>query len=251
MKRVIKLFATLALLTGVFGVVATHKEAVAAEAATVTTKRVWATAKDISWWFNADAQFGIETRVGETYVKSVMVLEPNNQVVEGANTWPIYYLDIPTNITHIQWFRKVGTNEYNFTGFNAYGTGLFYLKSPNPAYLDTARVFNTTKAVADFAATIDTQAEACSTSNAQAAVNAYNNLSTFEQDQFDILQVGGGKTGLERLNFLKSFYNISTPLNTNVAFGTDNKNILGVAIIGGLAISSILGYYFLKTKKFI
>ena len=108
-----------------------------------------------------------------------------------------------------------------------------------------------TTVVANFAATIDTAGEACSSGAAQAAVNAYNALSTFEQDQFDALQVSPGVTGLQRLNFLKSFYGISTPLNQNMTQSNNNKNVVAISIIGILSISAIAGYYFLKTKKAI
>ena len=180
-----------------------------------------------------------------------MTLEPNNQVVEGESTWPIYYLDIPTDITDVQWFRQVGATQSNFTGFNAYGAGLFYVKDPNSAYLDTARVFNTTKAVADFASTLDTNPEICNATAVGNAITTYNGLSTFEKVQFDSLQVGESFTGLQRITYLADFYSLSLSPARNIEATDTNKNIGAIAIIGILSVSAIAGYYFLKTKKFI
>jgi hypothetical protein len=72
---------------------------------------------------------------------------------------------------------------------------------------------STTTSVNNLAGSFDTSGEACSSENAQTAVNTYNGLATFDQNQFDALDVGGGVTGLQRLQYLKDFYSIATALN--------------------------------------
>lgn len=105
--------------------------------------------------------------------------------------------------------------------------------------------------MANFAATLDTIAEICTKPLAQAAIEAYNNLSTFEQDQFDVLPVGNpedGMTGLDRLNYLKSRWNITTLLNAR-SIPESEKTLSATLVIGSLGITSLLGYYFINKKR--
>jgi len=191
-----------------------------------------------------------------------------------GTTWPgvrvswdvangLVYYDLPADITNYQFVRVSGndpiadwgakTNDlayadsvgkyYDLTGPIAWGgaatPGSFVAFTPA-----------TTTVVANFVATIDTDTEACSASAAQAAVNAYNNLSTFEQDQFDVLSFGSpAKTGLETINYLKSFYSISIPLNANLIDSPTTKNIALIVTIGILGLTSLAGVYFLRKIK--
>ena len=250
--------AVIALLGGVFGVALTRNETIKAEAATVQTKRVWMKNSIPADWSKDGAGTAIHYWGGAqgTAWPGVRVkLDTANSLV---------YYDIPADATYFMFVRVSGSDPikdwsaktadllfsnsigkyFDLTGPIAWGgattPGSFVSFTPA-----------TTTIVASFAATIDTQAEACNATAAQNAVNAYNALSTFEQDQFDALSVGGGMTGLQRLEFLKSFYSISTPLNQNLVQSDNNKNILAISIIGILSISAIGAYYFLKTKKAI
>ena len=109
----------------------------------------------------------------------------------------------------------------------------------------------TTTAVSAFAATMDTAAEACSVTAAQSGIDAYNDLPTFEQNQYEALAVGDGQTGIDRLNYLKVFYDISTPIGSSVSGRVASKDSSATAtvIIGALVVSSLAGYYFISNKK--
>ncbi len=245
-KKMTMIITSISMIGGVaFSVYAVNRtKNIETQAAVVETKRVWASHKDVSsWWFNDGAKSMVETKVNNTYQSIEMIADPNNV----SESHILYYADIPTNITNVQWYRLVGEAKYNFTGFASYGTGLFYIRSPGTSY-NGSYSFSTTKIVTDFAATIDTSAEACSTSAAQDAVDAYNLLSTYEQNQFDALDVGGGKTGIERLNYLRTFYNISTPLNVESAPINDylSKNLLSMIVMSMLTIISFASLIYFK-----
>lgn len=257
MKKFIRFLSVAALLAGVFGVVATHKEAVIAEAANEETKRVWLHTTYVSWWDGdlANALVGVHYWGGTSGSDWAGV----QMSKDNANN--LWYFDVPSDTTTVKFTRikasdptvepfnkSVNTNlpvNPNLTRFelwNSTSSG-----EQEGAWVDFTPV--TTTIVANFAATIDTDVEACSSQATQAAVDAYNALSTFEQDQFNVLNVGGGVTGLQRLNYLKSFYGIPTPLNQNITQSNNDKNILAISIISVLSVSAIAGYYFLKTKK--
>ena len=258
MKKIIKLFAAFSLLAGVIGVGSTQVPEVKAEAATVTTKRVWMKNSITSTW-DAD---GAGTAIhywggaqGTTFPGVRVNWDDANKLV---------YFDLPEDITHFMFVRVSGGD--SISDWGAKTEDLIYSESvgkyfdlTGPIAWDGATTPGsfvtftpaTTTIVSNFAATIDTSEKACSSLAAQAAVNAYNALSTFEQNQFNDLDVGEGVTGSERLNFLKSFYGIGTPLNVRIIPESNNKNIAAIVTLAGLSLTSVAGYYFLKNKKVV
>lgn len=251
MKKITKLMAVIALLGGVFGVALTRNETIKADAATVETKRLWAKIVNKDQWDSAGASTYIHYWGGDSSTSWWGV--PINWDV----TNDMVYYDVPGNTTGVIFVRvsadktSVWNQTADLVATGHFDTWYFNLTGYGGGEWKNDITIQPTKVVTDFAATIDTSGEACNATAAQNAVNAYNGLSTFEQNQFDTLFVGGGMTGLQRLEFLKSFYGISTPLNQNFVQSDSNKNILAISIIGILSISAIGGYYFLKTKKAI
>lgn len=249
---------TLSLLTlglacalGIFGSVKfSNRQETVANAAVTETKRVWCSTVDVNaWWFVDSAKFMIHYYGGVADTTGEMVLD-------NANT--IYYFDLPTDATTVQWYRDVSGTSYNWTNTIDFGTGTFYIHdytSGDPAKQDVgydgAGTHSTTTNVLNFAATIDTSAEACSLSAAQAAVNAYNAMPTFEQDQFDALVVSAGVTGLQRLQYLRNFYSISTVLNSNEMLMNSNgdNSLTTIVLIFISAVTVLGGFFLLRNKK--
>lgn len=226
-----------------------------ADAATVETKRVWLYPDFVTWWeddlHTTHIYFWDDNAVNNGWPGYAM----HN---DGANS--LLFYDVPLATVSVVFARVV-----NSTGDSDKQTVDITLESSVDSYkydlwndeiggkLKGAFVAftpDTTTIVADFAATIDTSGEACSFSAATAAVNAYNDLSTFEQNQFDVLDVGGGVTGLQRLNFLKDFYNIETSLNVSpFGFQDSSKYSWLVIGIGTLGVFALLSYFFVTKKK--
>ncbi|MGD9813231.1 MAG: hypothetical protein AB7D50_01420 [Bacilli bacterium] len=228
-----------------------------ADATVVETKRVWMKNSITSTW-DAD---GAGTAIhywggaqGTTFPGVRVKWDAANSLV---------YFDLPADVTTYMFVRVSGTDP--ITDWGAKTDDLVYTNSvgkyfdlTGPIAWDGAKTPGsfvsftpaTTTIVNDFAGTIDTQAEACSSEHANAAVDAYNNLSTFEQNQFDVLDVGGGVTGLQRLNFLKDFYNIETSLNVSpFGFQDSSKYSWLVIGIGTLGVFALLSYFFVTKKK--
>jgi hypothetical protein len=221
-----------------------------AEAALVNTNRVW---MKNSIWEDWDS-YGAATCI-HYWDEDHVTDWPGVNVAWDGNNEKIYY-DLPTTVTGFMYTRGNSTCTDYWDG----KTAEFAVSGNiNTRYFDMNGGFvrdtielatgtwydftaSTTWAVANYAGTIDTAAKACSQSAAQAAVNAYNNLSTFEQNQFNALSVGGGFTGAQRLAYLINFYNITTPLNTsdNLSFGIMGTSGQQIAIISSLSLVTML-----------
>jgi hypothetical protein len=231
MKKIVKMMAVLGLLGGLFGIVATRTPEVKAEAANAETKRVWLHTTYVSWWDGdlANALVGVHYWGGTSGSDWAGV----QMSKDNANN--LWYFDVPSDTTMVKFTRikasdptgepynksvdtdlPVNPNLYRFELWNStyYGEqeGAWVRFTPD-----------TTTAVSAFAATIEIDEEVCSEEAAQAAIDAYNNLPTFEQNQYAALDVGGGKTGMDRLNYLKAFYNITTPINTPNGSSVSNE----------------------------
>lgn len=227
------------------------------EAATTETHRVWFGAGTTTW-NNDSAKTFIYYWTGTGVSKVEPYVWPGVEMeTDDANG--LRYFDVAQSNWNIIFVRLNPENNavWNQTA-NLTGAGNFNSKK----FIPNAQLNNgtwdsftpsTTTIVAAFAATIDTKAEACDAPTAQAAVNAYNALSTFEQDQFDALtfvdETYGNKTGIQLLNYLKSFHGISTPLNANVLGTSTNRNIAIIVTVGALGLTALAGFYFLSRKR--
>jgi len=263
MKKLTKMLAAFALLVGVFGVAANQKETVVAEAASTETKRVWLKSDYVTWW-DSDQEnsavgihfWGGEGVIGSSWSGVEMFKDvPNN----------LWYYDVPINTLNVKFTRiKRGapTAEPHNKSINA----AIPVNSNNARFElwndiiegeneGTWVVFTpaTTTVVSNFAASIDTAGEACNATSVENALLAYSNLATFEKAQYDSLAVGEGFTGLQRLVYLSSFYDVPfTPSSArNVGSESKHQNISALVSIGVISLTSVAGYYFLKTKKFI
>jgi hypothetical protein len=71
-----------------------------------------------------------------------------------------------------------------------------------------------TTSVQNLINTMDGPQESCSLADATIAINTYNAMPTFNQNQFDVHVFSGtSTTGLQRLQYLRSFNNIADSLN--------------------------------------
>jgi hypothetical protein len=195
------------------------------QAAVTETKRVWAIART-SFWFDGGVSFGVSTTTGfigasaQNYTTYIMQRDVNNNDFGAGGTEfsgsqaHAYYVDVPTNITHVEFFREASpASRFNYSGWSLYTAGMKYILENVSTAEFAGFAFNTTKVVEDFANSIDTIAEVCTSGQAQTAINTYNGMATFEQNQFDVLAVSEGVTGLQRLEYLRSRFSIATALN--------------------------------------
>ena len=265
MKKIVKMMAVLALLMGFIGVASTQKDTVQVEAATVETKRVWFYPDYVTWWENdttgetPTTAVGIHYWGGESVVGSRWAGTP--MLKDAAND--LWYYDVPLNTINVKftriktadptgepWNKSIDTEipansgQHRFELWNDETSGEYH-----GAWVPYAPV--TTTIVKSFSDTIDTSGEACNATAAQTAVNTYNSLSTFEQNQFNDLDVGEGVTGLQRLNYLISFYGIDTPIGSSVPgrIPSSDNSATATLIISALGVSSLAGYYFISKKK--
>ena len=245
------------LTVGVGATLSSFSSSREAEAATVETKRVWMKNSITSTW-DAD---GAGTAIhywggaqGTTWPGVRVKWDAANSLV---------YFDLPSDVTTYMFVRVSGSDP--IADWGAKTEDLVYEESVGKYFDLTGPIAwggattpgsfvsftpSTTTIVANFAATIDTAAEACSAGAVNTAIAAYNALSTFEQDQFDVLSFGSpAKTGLETLNYLKSFYGISTPLNANVLGTSTDRNIAIIVTVGALSLTALAGFYFLSRKR--
>ena len=228
------------------------------EAATVETKRVWLHTTYVSWWDGdlANALVGVHYWGGTSGSDWAGV----QMSKDNANN--LWYFDVPSDTTVVKFTRikasdptaepfnksvntnlPVNPNLYRFELWNSMLSG-----EQEGAWVGFTPV--STTIVVNFAATIDTADEACSADAVNTAIAAYNDLSTFEQDQFDDLSFGSpAKTGLETLNYLKSFYGISTSSNANVLGTSTDRNIAIIVTVGALSLTSLAGFNFLSRKR--
>jgi hypothetical protein len=223
-KTTLSSILTILMVGGVFLSVNQNTSQFEPQAAVTETKRVWAIARE-SWWFDAGVSFGVSTTTGfvgpaaQNYTTYIMQRDVNNNDFGAGGTEfsgsraHAYYVDVPTNITHVEFFREASpTNRFNYSGWSLYTAGMKYVFNGSTAEF-AGFAFNTTKVVQDFADSIDTSAEACTSELAQTAINTYNAMATFDQNQFDVLAVSEGVTGLQRLEYLRSRFSIATALN--------------------------------------
>jgi len=256
-KKLSMLTLGLAMTTGIcFSVSAkTSKTETTVNAATVETSRIWMVNSITASW-DADG--------AKTYIHywggASSTTWPGVATIWDSSNGKSYY-DVPSGTTGFVFARCSPAGEYwGAKTVDLVATGHFnaYYFDMNTFGWDPVLCNGTwnsfspvvTTVVSSFADTLDTFAEACSIEAAQTAVDSYNALSTFEQDQFDALFVSEGVTGIQRLNYLKTFWNISTTLNvSNVDSVLDDKSVIGIVMVAVIGITAVGCFYFLTRKK--
>jgi|GEM_PF-711972 len=242
------------------------------EAATTLTRRIWVKVKSGSWW-NDD---GADTYVYNWNSGSGnwLVAWPGTKVIDASAPTErydspngYYYIDVPATYDKFK-FARVNPNNsaniWNQTGENNLGEqqSYWFAEIETDAKVNWSNNNNpaTTTVVKNYADSLDTYAEACSEAKAQAAVDTYNGLSSFEQDQFDAYIYSGysgqqgtdlnGKTGLQVLNYLRARYNIQTELNSvNSNIFSENGKIGLIVSISIVGLTSLAGLYLLNRKR--
>jgi pullulanase len=190
-----------------------------AQASGSGTNRVWMKNSITSTWDEDDAGTAVHYWGGAqgTYWPGERVKwDEANQLV---------YYDLPADVTDYLFVRVSESNPITDRG--AKTEDLTYTDSVGKYFDLTGPIAwggattpgsyvsfipQTTTIVANFAASIATAELACSYSAALNAIETFNEMATFERIQYSALNVGGGVTGLQRLQYLRARYNISTEL---------------------------------------
>lgn len=262
MKKFTKILAVVALLSGVFGVALTQKETVQAEAKTAQTdRRIYAWTKE-AWAYNGDVYIHYWGGAANNFnAADKMTLVVNDH-------WNgLYYFDVPSAAT-------------SFLLKNAY-TGDGTIKT---ADINISDIFTGTdyKAVETWGggASVYYQTTVALPNNGQvqAVLSAINSCSTSYAGgynawpQLDDLFItpNEGKTDFasttlneptpyggiqpnigEKISYLEAKYTVDQASSARLFIEPTNKNTLAVVTIGVISVTSIAGYYFLKTKKLI
>jgi len=238
------------LTVGVGATLSSFSPSREAEAATTETSRLWAKIVNKDQWDADGAATYIYYWGGSSSTSWFGV------PINWDETNDMVYYDVPSDTTWVIFVRVNSTRDgvWNQTAdleaTGHFNNWYFNLTGYGGGEWKNDITMKTTKVVSDFAATIDTAAEACSADAVNTAIDAYNALSTFEQDQFDSYSFGSpAKTGSETLNYLKSFYGISTPSNANVLGTSTDRNIAIIVTVGALSLTALAGFYFLSRKR--
>ena len=230
------------------------------------TKRVWLDTTAVSWW-DGDLNNAL---VGIYYWIAGYSLPTSWPGVEMKrdNANSLWYFDVSSEVSHVK-FTRINKADQG-VAFNksidlelplSPGSSKFVLSAnqidkdpgePIDLEQDGSSVgFSPTvsTAVLNFAATIDTQAEACSAEAASAAVATYLCLPTFEQNQFDSYSFGTpAKTGAQTLAYLKAHFGITTPLSVKASSATTNRTTAIIVIVIVLGFATLAGFYIVGRK---
>jgi len=226
------------------------------------TKRVWLDTTGLGWWENDSST----TAVGVYFWVSGGSLPchwaGDDMTKDNANG--LWYYDVYSSVTHVKFTRinKASRSE----AFNQ-SIDVELPANPNTSkYVLSAETSGTEQVggsvgfspvaptvVINFAATIDTQAEACSASSAEAAVGAYLCLPTYEQNAFNSYLFGTpAKTGAETLAYLVTYYGIggeSDPLSGNLLGIATSRDIAIILIVSAFGLASFVGLYLIIRKR--
>lgn len=247
-------------MVGAGALTATNNKVVETKAATTETARVWFDFPDeYADWSKDGATVNVHYWGGATATNW-----PGVPTLTDANNSTLRYFDVPIGTTGVVFLRSgpdgsadwgAKTNDLtSVTGFTSYAHKYYKLTSFNWGDTCCPGGWNdmspaTTKKVADFVATMDGVGECCSQEAATTAVTTYNGLATYEQNEFDNYSFGSS-TGLDRLNYLRSRYNVSTPLNsTNLFENNKDSTLIIISLVIGLVGTSLIGGYYFVNKK--
>jgi len=196
------------------------------QAATTETNRIWVTVNNSTWGSAGNTYlyvFGGTSPAELANWPGILLITGGNSTSSNYETGNSkWYYDVPTQYTKF-FFTRRNPDDINdewdrtvdFDTLDSNTPGYYFNLDYSVTNKRTVTSFTalTTTLVSNLNQSIDTSGEACTSASAQTAINTYNGMATFDQNQFDALDVGGGVTGLQRLQYLKDFYSIATALN--------------------------------------
>ena len=211
------------LLISIFGVYQINSVVVESNAANVESRRVWIDINSTTW-----GSAGADTYLYAYNSSTHHVAWPGTKITSGVSTSNNYdsnntkwYFDVPDsfdkffftrrdpNNVNTEWDRTV---EYDTIDNNT--PNYLFTLDYNVTDKRTVNSFNAneTLIVENFASSTDDLNNSCTFAVVESIITAYNNLATFEQNQFDTKDFDG-VTGLERLNYLIDISGATTALN--------------------------------------
>ena len=198
------------------------------QAATTETHRIWVTVNSSTWGSaNANTYLYVYGGTGGAVLQGwpgILLITGGNSTSTNYETGNSkWYYDVPTQYTKFFFTRRDPNNNNNewartidFDILNADTPGYYFNLDYNLGNNRSVPAFsalNTTN-VQNLINTMDGEKESCSLADATTAINTYNAMPTFDQNQFDVHVFSGtSTTGLQRLQYLRSFNNIATSLN--------------------------------------
>ena len=261
MKKFTKVLAVLALLTGFIGVASTQKDTVEVEAATTQThRRIYAWTKD-SWTYNGNVYIYYWGGVSNDFNSPDQMTLVVNDHYNG-----LYYFDIPIGATHFllkDAYLGDGSNKTaDVTVANLFTTTDYLILETwgggSSLFLQTTVSLNNGQVQA-----ILSKIDSCSNSYAS-GYNAWPQLDDLfitpnegnlgfsgtylnELSPYNNVQPTIG----QKIAYLESSYTLDQSSSARLVAQNPSSNTLAVFTIGLIGVSSIAGYYFLKTKKII
>ena len=256
MKKIVKMMAVLGLLSGVFGIAATSKPEVNANAVygdsnvTVYLDKTTAIA-GLSWFQTDDTFIHIHTsETGDIHAKMTKI----------SNTLFSY------SVSSTIWSNFSGTEGFRFYVYDRskaqnqtewlYGldmknaeNNLFITTSANGGANQTLDEKN--KEVEDTISSILLLTCKSDSTAVQAVVNQYQALRAQGKTNLNTREVTAGVTWYERLEMYADSLGISISPAQNYVTDNFQKNSTPIIIIGLIGISSIIGYSILKNKKIV
>ena len=211
------------LLISIFGVYQINSVVVESNAANVESRRVWIDINSTTW-----GSAGADTYLYAYNSSTHHVAWPGTKITSGVSTSNNYdsnntkwYFDVPDSFDRLFFTRRDPNNvntewdrtvEYDTIDNNT--PNYLFTLDYNVTDKRTVNSFNAneTLIVENFASSTDDLNNSCTFAVVESIITAYNNLATFEQNQFDTKDFDG-VTGLERLNYLIDISGATTALN--------------------------------------
>jgi len=267
MKKLTKMLAAFALLVGVFGVDDNQKETTKVDAVWENEAvRVYldktSTIAGLGWWKTDDTFIHIWDGTINHYEKMIKVDDNLFYYEVSSDIWSkftdatrgiefyVYNTSSNQNQTYFTDGLYLKTNELNY----------FKLNSVNGSNKQSYDIKN--KEVEETIEGILLLTCESTPTQVQNVVNSYNALRSIGKSNLntwtisDEVEINGEPviitvTFYERLAYLANLKAISINPAQNILIHSKDKNLLALVVIGFVSLTSITGYYFLKTKKFI
>lgn len=221
------------------------------------TKRVWLDTSDVSWW-DGDLENAL---VGVFYWGGSLSTAWAGVEMKYDNANSLWFYDVQSDVTSVKFTRIDADNRS--VDFNK-SIDVELPLDPNNSKFELAESvtgieqngtiasFSPTAptVVLNFAATIDTQAEACNAPAVEMAIAIYHCLSTYEQNAFNNYSFGSPlRTGAQTLAYLEAYFSVVDPLGNNGLGTITNRNIAIVIIVSGFGLVAVVGLYFINRKR--